>query len=405
MLSKKSIPLNLQYLGGKSRIVNKILYLLLDKNNKKFVDLFSGSGVVAYMAATQKSFSNIYANDLQPYSYYFIKALLSKSDLVLDDLIVKLSKVNSTDLLAHSRQSFTKDFELEQYFFGASQNVDFDWVEYKKFCDSTELLEASGITDKNFNLFLHYYRNTYFGVYQCAEIDYLKQIIFSLMDTDLPLSEALEACVISSMSYNVSSTTHLAQYLKPNSLKTTLNLIKTRRRSIIKDVISCLNELKKKQIFSDTDVFNLDYLDALNNIPLDNQTVVYADPPYFKEHYSRYYHVLDTFVLYDFPELTFNKRLNIVTVGRYRKDRLVSDFGKKSMAPKAFEIMIDTVMKKGATLAISYASSSIVPKDFFTDYAEDNQYRLEIFEFNLQHTGQGQARHKDVTEYLFVYRP
>ncbi|HFD2140890.1 TPA: DNA adenine methylase [Acinetobacter baumannii] len=404
MLSKKSIPLNLQYLGGKSRIVNKILHLLVDKNNTSFVDLFSGSGVVAYMAAVQKSFNSVYANDLQPYSYNFIRALLSKSDLLQDDLIAKLSNVNSKDLLAHSRQNFTKDFELEQYFFKASKHEDFDWVEYKKFCDSTKLSEASGIKDKNYNLFLHYYRNTYFGVYQCAEIDYLKQLICSLENTNRPLSEALEACVISSMSYNVSSTTHLAQYLKPNSLKTTLNLIETRKRSIIKDVISRLKELKHKQIVAETEVFNLDYLDALSNIPIDNKTVVYADPPYFKEHYSRYYHVLDTFVLYDFPELTFNKRLNMVTVGRYRKDRLVSDFGKRSMAPKAFKIMIDTVMEKGATLAISYASSSIVPKDFFTDYAKEKQYKLEIFEFNLQHTGQGQARHKDVTEYLFIYR-
>ncbi|WP_286731043.1 DNA adenine methylase [Acinetobacter sp. UBA1297] len=386
MLSKKTIPLNLQYLGGKSRIVNKILHLLtLNKNNKKFVDLFSGSGVVAYVATTQKCFNTVYANDIQPYSYEFINALLSQNNITPDDLILTLSQVNKQDLLADSRQIFSKDYELEHNFFVSTQNIEFDWTKYKKFCDETVLLEGNQINNKNFNLFLHYYRNTYFGVYQCAEIDYLKQQISSLKNTNPPLAQALEACVISSMSYNVSSTTHLAQFLKPNSLKTTLNLIETRKCSIIKDVIDRLKDLKIKNISSNTEVFNLDYLEALENIPIDSQTVVYADPPYFKEHYSRYYHILDTFVLYDYPELTFNTRLNTVTVGRYRKDRLVSDFGKKALAPKAFEKMIDIIMTKGATLAISYASSSIVPKDFFVNYAKDKQYKLEIFEFNLQH--------------------
>ncbi len=35
--------------------------------------------------------------------------------------------------------------------------------------------------------------------------------------------------------------------------------------------------------------YNLDFADCLAKVNIDKDTVVYADPPYFKEHYSRYY--------------------------------------------------------------------------------------------------------------------
>ena len=55
---------------------------------------------------------------------------------------------------------------------------------------------------------------------------------------------------------------------------------------------------------------------------VDGQAVVYADPPYSKEHYSRYYHVLETLERYDYPEAT--------GVGRYRPDRFRTPFSVKT---------------------------------------------------------------------------
>jgi adenine-specific DNA methylase len=36
----------------------------------------------------------------------------------------------------------------------------------------------------------------------------------------------------------------------------------------------------------------------------NNARIVYADPPYTRYHYSRYYHVLETIALRDFPEVS-----------------------------------------------------------------------------------------------------
>jgi hypothetical protein len=52
-------------------------------------------------------------------------------------------------------------------------------------------------------------------------------------------------------------------------------------------------------------VFNEDALQLwplLDSIRLKADPIFYADPPYSKEHYSRYYHVLETLTSYDYPE-------------------------------------------------------------------------------------------------------
>ena len=62
--------------------------------------------------------------------------------------------------------------------------------------------------------------------------------------------------------------------------------------------------------------------------------------PYFKEHYSRYYHVLNTLCLYDYPALPINPQTHELSIGRNREDRRGSDFGKKAKALGAFETLI-----------------------------------------------------------------
>jgi len=285
------------------------------------------------------------------------------------------------------------------------ENGNFIWTNYKDFCDGTILF--SGFKEdvikikqhESWNLYLFYYRNTYFGVKQCAEIDYLKELSNQL---DINMQTHLEACVISSMTYCVSSTTHLAQYLKPSSERNATNLLKRRSLSVIDLVIEKLKLLTHMHRPKDGETLNLDFKIALDKLPLDKSCVIYADPPYFKEHYSRYYHVLDTFVLYDYPELTYNKRMQQTTVGRYRDNRIVSDFGKKSLVHKAFDDLCDSCIKYGSKLAISYASSSLVSYEDIHKLAQSKNLYIKTLEFDLVHSGQGQARHKKVTEYLFL---
>lgn len=398
-------PLTMQYLGGKSRIVEEILCSIESEfpHANKLVDIFSGSGVVAHQALDIGY--DVVANDIQPYSFSFLSSLLSKDKRGLSQTISFLKTVNTKELFKGDRKRYLKEQKDESRFFEQSDANDLSWEAYKDFTDKTNLIDGSEKSiaklknSEDWTLFLAYYRNTYFGVRQCAEIDFLREYSESV---ESHIKKHILAATVSAMTHCVSSTTHLAQFLKPNSEKSTRNLIKKRSISIINEMIKRLEQLKSHQIKRGAKVLKEDFRTGLQKSKLNSDTVVYADPPYFKEHYSRYYHVLDTFVLYDYPMLTFNPRLNKTTVGRYRDDRIISDFGKKAKAKSAFDDLIDICMSNNSKLAISYACSSIVDKDYFTLAAKQRGLKLKIKEFDLKHTGQGQARHKDVTEYLFL---
>ncbi|KTC96634.1 DNA adenine methylase [Legionella feeleii] len=398
-------PLPMQYMGGKGRIVDKILDGISSRFTKtnKFIDLFAGSGVVSFEAMLRGY--QVSANDIQPYSSVVLSSMLNFSLDGIDYLINKLSNISDNEIFSHARNNYLADYNIERNFINDLNKNLFNWDNYRNFCESTFLCSGKKSEidylkkHEQWSLFLAYYRNTYFGIKQSAEIDYLRELSEGL---DENLKCHLMASVISSLTYCVSSTTHLAQFLKPTTEKNTICLLKKRALKITDMVIQRLKLLKKLNFYRGGVVLNSDFKDAIKDLNLSSNCIVYADPPYFKEHYSRYYHVLDTFVLYDYPELTFNKRINGITKGRYRKNRIVSDFGKKNTARNAFSELCDSCNIYGNKLAISYACSSIVEKDFFYNIAKEKHLDLNVLEFELVHTGQGQARHKKVTEFLFL---
>lgn len=86
---------------------------------------------------------------------------------------------------------------------------------------------------------------------------------------------------------------------------------------------------------------------------------VYADPPYTRDHYSRYYHVLETMSLHDEPEIATTMIRTggspAPSRGMYRIDRHQSPFSIKSQAPSAFHALCAGVRARGIPLILSYS--------------------------------------------------
>ncbi len=86
---------------------------------------------------------------------------------------------------------------------------------------------------------------------------------------------------------------------------------------------------------------------------------VYADPPYTRDHYSRYYHVLETMGLRDEPEVATTKiRSNGVprlSRGIYRLQRHQSPFCIPTKAAGAFEQLFAKVATRRTPLILSYS--------------------------------------------------
>lgn len=401
-------PLPMQYLGSKARISSWILDQIKAKypDGKTFVDLFAGTGSVA-LAANERGY-RLLVNDIQPYSYAIQRSLFQESRDGLLGLVKNLDLLKTDEaLLGSGREEACQLLDEERSHFKNSASFGWSWETYQEFCETTRLVhglpgevEVLKAAD-NWNLFIRYYANTYFGVEQCLQLDALREHAEGLSSESARMH--VLAATIAAMTYAVSSTTHLAQYLKPATQRKSLDLIQRRQVNLVDEVKKRLRNLSDYPLPQyPATVYQKDFRELLGEISFNPQSIIYVDPPYFKEHYSRYYHVLDTFYLYDYPELTFNDRIQATTVGRYRQNRIVSDFGLRRFVGNAFTDLFVKLKEHGAKGAISYAETSLVKKDQLLTLATTAGLKATVYEIELMHSGQGQPRNKVVTEFLFL---
>lgn len=413
--------LTLQYMGSKTRIISSVCDPIINNQSiKTVVDLFAGSGTVGYAL---KPYKKIISNDIEYYAYIINQAILNGCNL---------SKVEEESFWSAVEKQYMRlqakipsVLELEQEFF-INENI--DYKVYQDFCEKTPSVfdsrsdnlymeELGKLVDfvtpgeapvLDFPcLFLTYYANTYFGVAQCCQIDALRGVIEQIKDDQI--KNVLLTVLMSVMSDVASTTTHFAQFLKVKSKSTCKNLIKKRKINIIEESKLLLKEYRKmgiceKKESTNSLCYNLDFLECLDTVVLDNSTLVYADPPYFKEHYSRYYHVLNTLCLYDYPTLAINPQTHEFSIGRYREDRSVSDFGKKAKALNAFNTLIKKCVNAEAWLMISYSDNSIVDINDLKKLAE-KYYDVLTEKVELSHSKQGRNSTSKVQEYIFICRP
>ncbi len=99
-----------------------------------------------------------------------------------------------------------------------------------------------------------------------------------------------------------------------------------------------------------------DFREALAK-PALKPSVVYADPPYTRDHYSRFYHSLETIALGDDPSITKSNLGGgeVHSRGGYRAGRHQSPFCIKSEAPAAFSALFAGVAALRVPLVLSYS--------------------------------------------------
>lgn len=410
----------LQYMGSKSRILHEVCSLIMaNKDIKTVVDLFAGTGTIGFAL---KPYHQIISNDLEKYSYVLNEGILNGCVLTQEEEEVFFMDVdeNFKRVASHCEGAICK----ENLFLSNPINI----ASYKKFCSSTPSVLNPKTDDKAMEgivslaqnvklgkcckvdgvpiLFVTYYANTYFGVAQCCEIDAIRDVISKV--SDLRTQNVLLAALMTAMSNSASTTTHFAQYLKVNDDASCKNIFEKRKRSIIGETKKVLSLFRQKGILSQikptADCYNLDYVDLLNRIPINETTLVYADPPYFKEHYSRYYHILNTLCQYDYPQIALNPQTKQYSAGRYRVVRNVSPFGKKKMALMAFRNLIDVCGNSGTKLLISYSDNSIVAIQDILELMNE-YYSVSIEKIQLRHSKQGRTQNTKVQEYLLMGKP
>jgi adenine-specific DNA-methyltransferase len=221
----------------------------------------------------------------------------------------------------------------------------------------------------------------YFGLRQAIAIDSIRYAIdrahedgrLTASDSDWSLVALLQAASCASASPG-----HFAQYLKAKSAGGFTRIVQQRKRNIWTQFLSELDNVKPygtRAWRSSNEVVQTDAMSmwsSLDGLAVE-QAIVYADPPYSKDHYSRYYHVLETLTLYDYPTAE--------GIGRYRPDRFVTPFSLKTRVASALGEFCAAIRERGFTLILSYPSNGLLNAECdldMTDFLREHFSHVEL---------------------------
>lgn len=369
----------LNYQGNKSSLLP-----FINKNIKKYIsdgekicDIFSGSGAVS---AFFKDQYDIVSNDAELYSYIISSALLntpSYSDLIsLRDVFNKKYKLNLKNLLTSQEDYVAK----ERDFLKKEDNNSLIKL-YNSFPTIWNALDSSitptTLRNRNkYNLFLHYYACTYFGIEQAISIDCSVKTIHDICILNQNC-DVLWSCLFYAISEIVfSKDGHMAQPL--NIEKNPNRHIKQRSKNLMyffnKKLAEFIEHSSTVTNSKTHTVYNEDILNLIDDESFLQQNIklIYADPPYTDMQYSRYYHLLNVAAQYNYPEPSVIN--GSFTKGLYTEGRNQSDLSKKSTAKEVLQKLFTFCHQNNIILALSYA----YPKNQTNQ--KTNRYTISIEE-------------------------
>ncbi len=255
-----------------------------------------------------------------------------------------------------------------------------------------ELLTYSFSFDNH--LFTKYYSGTWWSAYQCLWIDAIRQIAEA--QKNQPHYNIILASLMYAMAYCSQGTGHYAQYRDGKTLSSMEDILIYRCRGINKYFLqkyeSVCSELPDKPTDFKHDITSQDYKKRLSTIP---KCTVYADPPYCSVHYSRFYHALETFVLYDYPKLQVKG--DKIVKGRYRNNRHQSPFCIQTQVSSAFKDLFSGVASSGSNLVLSYSNNGVLSFNELTKIAKENMrgYQISKQILNLYTYDNGRKNDRD----------
>ena len=370
------------YLGSKLRLTPVISAIVEELNPQRgrVIDLFSGSGVVASALGQRQE---VVAVDIQEYARVLASALLHPHRLphsLLDSLLAPaledelgqqlvrawqplLAAEESAVLAAASGNPEPLAELLESLPLAAHHSDGYDVVPdhlHSAFLNISESLASLRLDCSADSVLSRYYGGLYFGIEQSIHLDVLASRATRLTQA---ARDTAVAGVLSTASAVVGTVgKQFAQPLRPRDRdgvpKPALwkRVVKDRSVSVLDAFRESLMLLSgRPSAEAGSHAVRADYREFLGSFrkPV---SVVYADPPYTRDHYSRFYHVLETISLHDEPELSrSNLNRSRVSRGVYRIDRHQSPFSIRSEAPAAFDDLFALVRQHDASLVLSYS--------------------------------------------------
>ncbi len=332
----------IRYMGIKTSLLEHIIPAIKEvtPKNGTILDIMAGSNTVAY--ALKRNFT-VYTNDIQKYSYVISLATITNQNETISSNTAK---------------------ELENHYF-------------------------FNIANKNYNFFEKTYSDTYFSKQQCIDIDSIR---YSIEQVDSAGRKNLYLLALMGAMCKVQSTPgHFAQYM-PSSHARIIPLQKMNLYNEFLEKCNLYNDL----VFSTYNnmAFCSDYKDVLKNMEImKNVDTVYLDSPYSQEQYSRFYHILETVVRYDSPQVNYK--------AKYRNDRFQSAFCYKKSVKESFEYILSRCNELKKNLVISYSNKALLDQKTLLSLCNTYFQSVTVQEINHKHSTQGKGNNS-VKELIIV---
>jgi adenine-specific DNA-methyltransferase len=407
----------IRYMGNKVDLAQDVGSLIerFDQH-KPLVDLFGGMCSVA--GAVSASARQVWVNDAQHYARLVATCLLRSQDPPLDreravPILMPTYRAN--------RKKLTERYEAalaieKQALGGGSDRLFRTAQEEWRHVGNDEALQEEAVRlrmalrpARPYRLATITFAWGYFGLRQSIEIDSVRAAIdhaFSAGELTVDEASWCRLALLQTCSRVASAPGHFAQFLSGSSAASIDRIRAARRRSIWEGVLEdldCLTPFGTKKWRRRNHVLTCDALEIWTTFDRERlpPAVFYADPPYSKEQYSRFYHVLETLELYDYPESS--------GAGRYRPDRLNTPLAQKSGVLSATRTICSEIASRGGVLLLSYPSSGLLTEDLEVDISALLGEYFQKVELPIarpsKHSTLG-ARHgsalRDVTEFVWL---
>jgi 16S rRNA G966 N2-methylase RsmD len=365
-------------MGSKMRVVDAIRAAIdtVDPENGRVLDLFSGSGVVAADLARNRPVTTV---DIQEYARVLASALLAPARLAEAEVAELVERAAAAaETLAEGELCRLLQHEAEAVAaLGAGDPLPFceiveggslaafevgDGPATGTLASILTTVSASG-SARDLTLTGHY-GGVFFSYRQALQLDCLLAAVGDLVGAGLDTGLA---AILGAASETVTSVgSHFAQPIRPRDRngapKLTPLRSAARRRErepllVFAGLMSDYANLPTTEF--EFEAIRADYREFLAASPAQF-SAVYADPPYTRDHYSRFYHVLETIARCDDPSLSTVTQGGATAVSRglYRVDRHQSPFCIRSQAPAAFANLFRGTRELGAPLVLSYSPYS-----------------------------------------------
>jgi adenine-specific DNA-methyltransferase len=261
-------------------------------------------------------------------------------------------------------------------------------------------------------LFTAYFANVYFGLRQCVEIDSLRYAI-STIKNDVEINWALAALIVTLSAQSTTYAAHFAQPLivTPGEVNGTAiqSRLQKRAPSITHEFTVRLLDLARDSERNSREISDIpgpwaNALTAIEQYVIDKSVAVYVDAPYTRDEYSRYYHVLETLVMYNYPSAVGKGKLP----DKNRGERFKSEFFTKTrqQVNRSFIDLISAITSRNWICAWSYGNTGDADIVQVTEeVCRQTQCEISSYAVPYEYKAQGGHGRKRVTEYLTIFSP